>query len=242
MDVFEQLAQRKVIPLEILGIDISITNGVISLWLAAFFTFVFFFAASRQISLVPHKLQNAAEALVLFIRDEAALQIGRDSGKWLPFLVVLFTFILFNNLLGLAPGLSGATANINTTATLAVIVFVTVQVAGILKHGLFGYIKSFFPEGVPGFILVFLIPIELVSQLARPFSLALRLFANMFAGHAVMLLLLSLIFIFRSYLVLPFPIIGDTVILLFEIFVSFIQAFVFTYLSALYIATALEGH
>jgi len=121
-------------------------------------------------------------------------------------------------------------------------VFIVVQAAGVYHHGLPGYLRSFVPEGVPLPIAVFMIPIEIVSQLARPFSLAIRLFANMFAGHAVMLVLISLIFLFKSYVILPLPVLGNTLILAFEIFVAFIQAFIFTYLSGLYIATALEGH
>jgi F-type H+-transporting ATPase subunit a len=121
-------------------------------------------------------------------------------------------------------------------------VFVVVQTAGVAKKGLGGYLGSLVPPGLPVPIALFMIPIEIVSQLAKPFSLAVRLFANMFAGHAVMLMLLSLIFLFRSYLILPLPVIGNTVVLAFEIFVSFIQAFIFTYLTTLYIATAVEGH
>jgi len=145
-------------------------------------------------------------------------------------------------LLGLVPLLAGPTTNINVTAALAIIVFLTVQVTGVVKHGPLGYLKSMIPSGVPLPIAVFLFPVEIVSQFAKPFSLAVRLFANMFAGHAVMLLIISLIFLFKSYLILPLPIIGNTAIMMFEIFVAFIQAFVFTYLSALYIATAQEGH
>jgi F-type H+-transporting ATPase subunit a len=169
-------------------------------------------------------------------------QIGSEKEKWLPFIIAVFSFILANNLLGLIPGFSSATGNINTTAALALTVFAVVQVTGFVKHGLFGYLKSLLPQGVPLPLAIFMIPIELASQLAKPFSLAIRLFANMFAGHAIMLMLISLIFIFKSYLILPLPVLGNTAVLAFEIFVAFIQAFIFTYLSALYIATALEGH
>jgi F-type H+-transporting ATPase subunit a len=136
--------------------------------------------------------------------------------------------------------MGGSTTNINVTAALAIIVFVTVQAAGIYHLGITGYLKKYIPEGVPFFIVIFMIPVEIVSQLARPFSLAVRLFANMFAGHAVMLLLISMIFIFRSYILLPIPVLGNTAFLAFELFIAAIQAFVFTYLSAFYIATALE--
>jgi len=242
MNIFEHLGQQVIYPLHFLGLDLSITNGVFTLWLAGALAVLFFSLVSRRLTLVPGKLQNTAEVLVVFLKEEVASQISEDRDQWLMFLISVFSFILLNNLLGLIPGISAATANINVTATLAIIVFLVVQGANMKKHGPVGYFKSFVPPGIPLIITFFMIPVELVSQLAKPFSLALRLFANMFAGHAVMLLILSLIFIFKSYLIIPLPIIGNVAILLFEIFVAFIQAFVFTYLSSLYIATALEGH
>lgn len=242
MNILEHLAQKRIIPLELFSLDLSITNGVITLWLSFVLVLLFFFFATRRLQRVPGRLQNLAETLVLFLRDEVAGQIKHDRDRWLPFITVIFTFILTCNLLGLIPNVSGVTGNINTTAALALIVFLVVQVAGIRQHGLIGYLKTLMPAGLPLPVVIFMIPIEFISQLARPFSLTLRLFANMFAGHAVMLMIFSLIFIFKSYYILPLPVIGNTVVLAFEIFVAFIQAFIFTYLSALYIAGAVEGH
>lgn len=242
MHVLEHIYQKPVFPLNIGGIDLTVTNGVITLWLAVMVVFLFYFFASRSAKLVPGKLQNLAEVLILFLKEEVASQIHHDREKWMPFLVAIFSFILANNLLGLIPNISGVTGNINTTAALALIVFVVVQAAGILKQGLFGYLRSLIPSGLPLPIAIFMIPIEFVSLLAKPFSLAVRLFANMFAGHAVMLMLLSLIFVFKSYLILPLPVVGNAAVMAFEIFVAFIQAFIFTYLTALYIGTAMEGH
>lgn len=242
MGTLDNLLQQKIVALEIMGLDVSITNGVITLWLATGLAFLFYFFASRRLRLVPGKLQNIAEVIVIFMRDEVGAQIRQDNAKWFPFLLALFSFILFNNLLGLVPGLGGSTTNINVTATLAILVFLVAQLTGVFRYGPFGYLRSFLPPGVPLIVAVFMVPVELVSQLAKPFSLAVRLFANMFAGHAVMLLVISLIFLFKNYLIIPLPILGNTAILIFEIFVSFIQAFVFTYLSALYIETAQEEH
>jgi F-type H+-transporting ATPase subunit a len=241
MNVLEHLSQKVLVPLHVGGLDISISNGVITLWLSAALVFFFFFLSSRRLKMVPGRLQNGMEAILLFIRDEVASQIEEDRERWVPFLTAIFTFILMSNLLGLIPDMSGATANINTTAALALIIFLVVQCTGIVKHGLIGHLKTFIPAGVPIFIALLLIPVEMVSQLARPFSLAVRLFANMFAGHAVMLLIISMIFIFKSYLVVPLSVAGNAVFLAFEIFIAFIQAFIFTYLSAFYIASAQEG-
>jgi len=242
MNVIEHLSQKVVYPLQFGGFDLSITNGVVSMWLAVLLVTVFFLIVSRRLKPVPGKLQNLAEVLVLFIRDEIGGQLGATVNSWLPFLAAIFTFILTCNLIGLVPGIASATANINTTAALALIVFFVVQIVGVREHGLLPYLKSFIPAGVPLPIAVLMVPIELISTLAKPFSLAMRLFANMFAGHAVMFLIVSMIFLFRNWLVVPLPVVGDTVFLAFELFIAFIQAFVFTYLSALYIATAQEGH
>ena len=242
MSVLEHLEQKPIYPLEVGGVDLTITNGVITLWTAALLVFVLFLALSRQLKPVPGKLQNLVEVVVLFLRDEVASQIVHGREKWLPFIVAVFFFVLANNLLGLIPGMSSSTGNINVTAALALIVFFVVQAAGVAKHGVIGYLVSLVPSGLPLPIAIFMFPVELVSQLAKPFSLAVRLFANMFAGHAVMLMLISLIFLFRSYLIVPLPVLGNTMVLTFEIFVCFIQAFIFTYLTTLYIATAVEGH
>lgn len=240
MNILEHLNQHTVVPLELWGIDLSITNGIVTMWTALAIVFFFFLIASRKPRLVPRPLQNLAEIFITFTRDEIASQIEVEREKWLPFLVALFSFILVNNLLGLIPGMGGSTTNINTTAALAFIVFATVQAAGLYHLGLKGYLMKYIPQGVPFFIMIFMIPVEIVSQLARPFSLAVRLFANMFAGHAVMLLLISMIFIFRSYILIPVPVLGDMAFLAFELFIAAIQAFVFTYLTAFYIATAVE--
>lgn len=242
MNVIEHLNQKVVYPLRFGGVDLSITNGVISMLLAVFLVAVFFLLVSRQLRPVPGKMQNLAEVIILFIRDEIGGQLGDTRDRWLPFLAAIFTFIATCNLIGLVPGVASATGNINTTAALALIIFVVVQIVGVREHGFLPYLKSFVPAGVPLPIAIFMVPIELISALAKPFSLAMRLFANMFAGHAVMFLIVSMIFLFRSWLVVPLPVVGNTVFLAFEIFIAFIQAFVFTYLSALYIATAQEGH
>jgi F-type H+-transporting ATPase subunit a len=242
MNVLEHLEQQTIYPLHVGGVDLTITNGVITIWTATILVFASFMYISRNLRLIPGRVQNLAETVILFLRDEVAGQIDHDREAWLPFLIALFTFILANNLLGLVPTFSAATGNVNVTAALAIIVFLTVQVTGVVQHGLFGYLKGLVPAGVPGPIAIFMIPIEIISQLAKPFSLAIRLFANMFAGHAVMLVLLSLIFLFKSYVILPLPVIGNTLVLAFEIFVALIQAFIFTYLTALYIATAQAGH
>jgi F-type H+-transporting ATPase subunit a len=240
MNIFEHLKQVKVFPLQLFGIDVSITNGVLVMFLAAALVVFFFSAVSRKSRLVPFPLQSLAEYMIEFIKTEMLAPLGKEGEAWLPFMVAIFSFILACNLLGIIPGLLPPTSNINITATMAVMVFLTTQIVGIKKHGVLGYLKSIVPAGLPLPVVAFILPVEIVGQFARPFSLAVRLFANMFAGHAIILILISLIFVFKSFYIIPLPVLGTVAILAFEIFISFIQAFIFTYLSASYIVGALQ--
>ncbi|MCX5750978.1 MAG: F0F1 ATP synthase subunit A [Candidatus Saganbacteria bacterium] len=159
----------------------------------------------------------------------------KNSQTSSTFLVALFSFILFCNLLGLIPGFSSPTSNINVTGALAVTVFLIVQVYGIIQKGPLKYLGHFVPEGTPLAMAPFLFVIELILQLAKPFSLAVRLFANVFAGHTTLFIVLGLIFMLKNYLLYSLPIIGYLLIATFEIFIGFIQAFIFTFLTASYL-------
>jgi F-type H+-transporting ATPase subunit a len=151
-------------------------------------------------------------------------------------LIALFCFILFCNLFGLIPGLSSPTSSISVTATLAVLVFIVVQIYGITQLGFFKYVKHLVPEGAPLVLVPFFFLIEIVLQLAKPFSLAIRLFANIFAGHTTMLIILGLIVMVHHYLLYFLPILGYVLVALFEIMMGTIQAFIFTFLTASYLA------
>lgn len=152
----------------------------------------------------------------------------------MPFFLTVFFFILTANLLGLVPWGYSATMNVNVTAGLAVIAFFTIQGAGIVKLGLGGWLKSIVPSGLPAFVLPVMIPVEIVGMLAKPFALCIRLFANMLAGHAVVLVLLLLIIEAGNYLVAPAPLFGVLFIMSLELFVAHLQAFIFTILTALF--------
>jgi len=239
MNMLEEIKSVKLIDLHWWGIDLSITKSALIIFLACGLVFVFFFLLSKRVKLIPSPLQSMVESMIDFIRSEMLQPLGEEGEFWLPFLITLFAFIFTCNLLGIIPGLSPPTSNINVTATMALMIFLITHVAGIRRHGFFPYFKSMLPPGLPLAVSIFLFPVELVSQIARPFSLAVRLFANMFAGHAIIIMLVSLIFIFNSYLAVPFSVAGNVAIAGFEIFVGLIQAFIFTYLSAFYIKEAL---
>lgn len=226
--------------LSLFGIDISITSAVLVIWAAAGIIFLTAFIATRRTSILPGSLQNLVEIIYEFWESQTKEVLGKETGLWLPFIFCLFCFVLVCNLLGMIPDVYPITANINLTVTLALIVFVSYHIAGIRDKGILNYFKSLMPQGVPLFIMPLMLVIEILSHLARPFSLAVRLFANMTAGHLVAFTLLSLIFVFKNIWLAGFPLLGRVTVGLFEVFIAFIQAYIFAYLAALYIGLAIS--
>ena len=226
------------------GIDVSITNEVVLLWAAALVTFVLLALACRRRNVVPHGwFQNLFETLVEFIEKGVVREsFGAAGRRWVPFLLSLFFFVLFANLLGMLPApdhVKAATASLSVTGALAVMVFAVTIVVAVRCHGLPGFFKRFMPAGVPWILAPVVVPIEIVSWLAKPASLAIRLFANMVAGHALILIFVGLLGT-ASWLLRPLPLAGAVVMSCFELFVCFIQAFIFTMLTGIYIKEAME--
>jgi F-type H+-transporting ATPase subunit a len=232
------------------GYDISVTKHVVMLWVVAALLLTVFSAVGGSYKKLtnrqaPKGLANAMEALVEFIRlDVAKSNIGHGYEKHLPYLLTVFFFILFCNLLGLIPYGATATGNVNVTLTLSVFTFFVTQISAFKAHGVKGYLQHL-TAGTHWSLWIIMVPIEIIGQFTKPFALTVRLFANMTAGHIIILSLIFISFILKSYIVavavsVPFAIF----IYLLELFVAFLQAFVFTMLSALFIglATAHEGH
>jgi F-type H+-transporting ATPase subunit a len=237
--LMEHLQPHVIYPLKIAGIDFSISNAVVMIWIASAMVLITLTLAGRMGRLVPKGLQNMMESLVAYLKQTFVTEIlGEENAVWFPFVATLFFFILYCNLLGLIPKMFTATSNINVTASLAVIVFLCTQAVGIYKNGIWGYLKKFAPKGIHPAILVIMIPIEIISQFAKPFALAVRLFANMTAGHLVILVFLGMIIMFKSVIIAPLPLAMAVVMMAFEIFVSLIQAFIFSILATMYIAEA----
>lgn len=229
--------------IKLLGIDMSINMVVITMWLAVILIIAFIFLAGRRTTLVPSALQSIAEYAITFIRDHITLEImGKEGLPWVPFLTTLFLYILFNNLLGLIPGLATPTSSIYLTATLALMVFFSVHIVGVYKHGPIKYLRTVvLPAGAPMWLAFLFVPIELISTLSKPFSLFVRLFANMFAGHAVLLVFIGLILLYKSYIIAPLPLALSVLVGLLEVFFKFLQAYIFVILSAMYIGDAIHG-
>jgi F-type H+-transporting ATPase subunit a len=206
-------------------------------------------ATTRDTAKVGHSkgFAGGIEAMVLYIRNEVIFpNVGPHGNGFAPFLLSLFFFILFCNLWGIFPWGSTATGNISVTLTLALITFVVVEVAGMRAQGM-GYFSTIFywnkdlplPLRIPLFLI--LSPIELVGKLTKPFALTIRLFANMTAGHIVVLAFIGMIFSFKS-IVSGAPLLMAIAINMLEVFVAFLQAFIFTLLSSVFIGTIREAH
>lgn len=241
IDPLHHFEVHPIVEIHLGGMDVSITQPVLWMMIATVVTFGLLTFVAATLQRYPKGLQNFIEMIVDFLRKELVINVIGEEGKgWFPVIATLFLFILSCNLLGLIPGSFTATSNINVTASLAILVFLLVQSAGIRKHGFAGYCKGFVPPGIPAWVLPIMIPIEIIGMFAKPFSLAVRLFANMMAGHMVILVFLSMIILFKSVIVTPLPLVGVVIMTAFEIFVSLIQAYIFSILTASYIGTAIH--
>jgi len=228
------------VSLTLFGFDISINKAVIMMWIACGLVFLFFFLATQRRSIVPKRLQSLAEIAVEFLRGLVTENLGPDGRRFFPFIATLFFFVLFANLLGLIPGAYTVTSQIIVTGFFALIVYGLSLVVGFAKHGLH-FFSILAPAGTPGWLLPLMVPIEIISQLARPVTLAVRLFANMTAGHIILIVLFSLMLTAPVYIGwMPF---GFTVAIYgLELFVAFIQAYIFTILACVYLGDAIKLH
>jgi F-type H+-transporting ATPase subunit a len=227
--------------------SLPLTNYMFFLLIAFVLTIVFFVVAARKVAMVPKGFGNLAETGVEFVRDNIILDvIGPEGRPYLPFILTLFFFILFNNLLGLIAGFKPGTGTMGTTVTWAVMVFLVYNWIGIRKHGAWGYLMSFYPKGVVWPLAIFVMILEMISHLIRPLTLSVRLFANMFAGHVILgifsiftVILLEASGLAKAIAVLPW--IMQVIMYAFELFVAFIQAYVFAILTAVYIGGAIHA-
>lgn len=249
-------------PIHVGGItlDLSPTKHVVFLILAAIIVALLFVLSGRALRRTqeagrpPRGFAGAMEAMALFIRQEVVLpNVGPHGEHFAPYILTLFFFILTCNLLGLLPWGATPTGNLAVTAALAAISFLVIEISGMRALGLRGYLKTivYVPPGLPGgpagailkvLLALIMTPIEIIGKLAKPFALAVRLFANMTAGHVLVLALIGLAFIFQSYLVGVGASLLATGVMLLELFVAFLQAFVFALLTAVFIGLMRAEH
>ena len=240
-------------------VDLAPTKHVVLVILAALICIAVFLplaaiARRREKGRAPGGFANAMEAMVLYFRDEVVRRnIGHGADAYTPYILTLFFFILAMNLLGLVPWGGSATGNLAVTGALAILTLVLVEVSGMKALGLSGYMKTIFyvPPGMnPVFsaiMLVIMTPVEIMGKLAKPFALAVRLFANMTAGHTLILSLLAIIFVFADLTLGRWGVAVGSVamssgIMVLEVFVAFLQAYIFAMLTAVFVGLIRHAH
>jgi F-type H+-transporting ATPase subunit a len=235
----EQFKIAPLIPIHIGGLDLSYTNAALFMTIAVVLITALLVLGTKRGALVPGRWQSVAEMSYEFVADMVETNAGHGAEPYFPFVFTLFMFVLFSNALGLIPYSYTVTSQIIVTFALAAVVFIGVTIIGFVKHGAhFG--RLFVPEGVPIVLLLLLVPIELLSYCIRPFTLSIRLFANMLAGHTMLAIFGG--FAASVGLLAILPVALDVAILALEVLVAALQAYVFAILTCLYLRDALHLH
>ena len=240
----EQFKIQPIVPIKLGELDLSFTNSALAMVITVAAASLFLALGARRRALVPGRWQVMSEMAYEFVANMIRDNVGDAGRRYFPYIFTLFMFILIGNLLGLIPGAFTFPSHIIVTLGMALTVFVAVTLIGIFKHGLH-FFSFFVPSGVPALMMPLMIPIEVISYLSRPVSLSIRLFANMMAGHTMMK-------VFAGFVV-PLgaatfgigglaPIAMDVALTGFELLVAFLQAYVFTVLTCLYLNDALHLH
>ncbi|OIO72718.1 MAG: F0F1 ATP synthase subunit A [Zetaproteobacteria bacterium CG_4_9_14_3_um_filter_49_83] len=221
-------------------LDLSISNSVVFMWMAVALVFISLRLMTARPEIIPKTGQLLAEMLYSFVARQVTQNIHNEGAAYIPLMFTLFTFILGCNLIGLIPGAFTPTSQLAVTGTLAAAIFGYAIALRFYRHGL-GFFRAFVPSGVPKMLLPLMIPIELISFLARPLTLALRLFANMTAGHMA-LGVLAVLGLASPWFMRWLPLGFTALQIALELVISFIQAYIFMILSCVYIDDALSDH
>lgn len=245
-DPIHQFVIKPIVPFEIGGVDLSFTNSALWMVIAAVVSTLFLLMASRKQAIIPGRVQVFSELLYEFIAGMVRENIGSHGRQYFPLVFTVFIVVLMGNVLGLIPGSFTYTSHVIVTGALAISIFVIVTAFGFINHGL-GFLKLFAPPGVPLPLQFILVPLELLSFLVRPFTLALRLFANMMAGHlmlkvfsgfSVMLIGLGAAGFFPALV----PMIFNTALYALELLVALLQAYIFAILTCIYLKDTVDLH
>ena len=238
-DPIHQFEIKELIPLEIFETNISYTNSSLFMSLAIIFITLLLLLSIKNKSLIPSRFQSISEIFYEFIANMVSDNIGDKGRKFFPLIFTLFTFLLFGNMLGMLPYSFTFTSHIIVTFVLAMFIFLLVTLLGIFIHG-FKFFGLFVPKGVPMIMLPLMIPIEIISYLSRPISLSVRLFANMMAGHTMLKIFAGFIVPLGIFGVAP--LIVDVALTALEVLIAFLQAYVFTILTCIYLNEAINLH
>jgi F-type H+-transporting ATPase subunit a len=232
---------------EPVALDISITSLLVFQWLSIFLVLFVFAIVGRKYKnakKAPSGFQNLMETLIIYVRDEIVgpnLPSKKVTNRLLPYFLGLFFFILFMNLIGLVPGGHTATGAVGTTAALAITAFFVINMTAMREAGVGAWFKHLL-GGAPWWLSFIMVPIEIISMFVKPFALTIRLFANMTAGHVVLLSLVGLIFYFKSFGVVPVSVGFSLFMYALELLVAFLQAYIFTILTAVFTGLAIGDH
>lgn len=235
---FEQFELKKILPLEVNNVDLSFTNSSLCMLITVFVVLFSMMVCLRKRNVVPSMAQAFPEAVYSFIEGLMGETLGKDGIKYFSFVFALFTFIAFGNFLGLFPYSFTFTSHITTVGALSVFFLLMNTFLGFKRRGL-EYLRTFFPAGVPSVMAPLIVPIEIISNLSRPFSLTIRLVVNMSVGHIILKVLGGFVVSMGILGFLPF--IGDLCIIAFEMFVALLQAYIYTVLSCVYLSMAISG-
>ncbi|MDE2229008.1 MAG: F0F1 ATP synthase subunit A [Alphaproteobacteria bacterium] len=239
MHPLEQFVIKPIVPMHIGNLDVSFTNSALLMTIAVLLISALVIVGTRREELVPGRVQSLSEIAYEFIGNMIDETVGEEGRQYFPFVFSLFMFILFGNLLGLIPYGYTFTGQIIVTFALAAVVFTGVTLIGIWRNG-WKFLTFFVPHGVPVVLLVLLVPIELLSYFIRPFTLSIRLFANMLAGHTMLAIFGGFAASIGILGLLPLGL--DVLIFFLELLVAVLQAYVFTILTCLYLNDAINLH
>ncbi len=234
----EQFEIHRLLDFHIGSLDASYTNSAVWMTIAVILATLLFVVGMRKRALVPGRLQSVAEVGYEFVAGMVRDNVGDAGKKYFPFVLTLFFFILFCNVLGLVPYSFTPTSHIIVTFAMAIVVVTGVTIIGFIKHGLH-FLEFFVPKGVPLVLLLLVVPLEVISYCVRPFSLSIRLFANMLAGHTILkvfggfVVMLGLLY---GWVPLAFIVIFTAL----ELLIAFLQAYVFAILTCLYLNDAMH--
>ena len=239
----EQFEIQPILPITVGDLNLSFTNSSLWMVISVLLIYALVMLGSRHASMVPGRLQALLELSYEFIADMLGSTVGKDGRKYFPFVFTLFMFILFGNLLGMIPGSFTYTSHIIVTFSMAIFVVTAVTIIGIVRHG-WHFVSFFAPSGCPIYVMPLLVPIEVLSYLIRPISLSVRLFVNMMAGHIMLKTFAGFIVALGGYYLVPAvaPLALTVGLTGLELAIAFLQAYVFTVLTCIYLHDAIHLH
>ena len=243
----DQFKIEPILPAQLGGYDISFSYSSLFMFIAIASITLFITLGMRKRAMVPGRWQSLAEISYEFVAGMLKENVGAEGRKFFPFIFSLFMFILFCNLLGMLPWAFTVTSHIAVTFALALLVFFTVIIVGVVKHGLH-FLHLFIPSGIPGWMVPIIFPIEIVSFLARPISLSLRLAVSMMAGHVLLKVMAGFVIGLGTATIALggvgglLPLVFISLLIALEVFVAFLQAFIFALLTTIYLNDAINLH